>query len=121
MTERHASFRKAAGACSDRDEGGAGGASSPRLEEGDVIVDAAVIASGFGLEPATVPALLRSGDITARCERGLDEDAGRHRLTFFFGNRRLRLVLDGQGHVITRGLIDFGDRPLPGSLRRVGD
>lgn len=114
------SARKAAGARSHSDGGEHAGAASPHLEDGDVVVDAAVVASGFGLEPAIIPALLRSGDITARCERGLDEDAGRHRLTFFFGNRRLRLVLDGQGHVITRGLIDFGDRPLPGSLRRLG-
>lgn len=40
--------------------------------------------------------------ITSRCERGVDEDAGTHRLTFYHGVRRLRLVVDDAGAVIER-------------------
>jgi hypothetical protein len=91
------------------------------FEDGAVQIDAAIVAAELGLAPADVPALLRAGAITSVCERGAGEDAGRHRLTFFFANRRCRLVVDAEGRIIQRSSIDFGDRPLPAALHRPGD
>ena len=88
------------------------------LDETGVSVDAAVIAAGLGIEPAAVQARLREGAITSLWERGIDQDAGRYRLTFFHGGRRLRLILDEAGRILLRSVLDYGDRPLPGSLRR---
>ena len=43
--------------------------------DGDVCVDAAIIAAGLGIEPARVQPLLRAGRITSTFKRGMDEDA----------------------------------------------
>jgi hypothetical protein len=83
-------------------------------------VDAAEIAAGLGLAAAAVPALMRQGTITARHEQGVGADEGRHRLTFFCGNRRLRLVVDAAGAIVQRSAVVFGERPLPRGLRRPG-
>jgi hypothetical protein len=53
-------------------------------------------------------------------ERGIDEDSGRYRLTFFSENRRFRLLVDETGNVVQRSAIDFCDRPLPDSMRKPG-
>jgi hypothetical protein len=90
------------------------------IQNGTIQVDASVLGEGLGLEPSRVPELLRSGAITSRCERGIGEDEGRFRLTFFHAGRRLRLVIDPAGHILQRSSIDFGDQPLPGALRRPG-
>jgi hypothetical protein len=63
---------------------------------------------------------MRAGKITNLCERGGDNDLGLHRLTFFYGNRRLRLVVGPMGNVIWQSKIDFGDHPLPGALHKPG-
>lgn len=90
------------------------------FEDGAFHVDAAIIAEGLHMDPADVPVLMREGRITSLCERGEDEDAGRHRLTLFYGNRRLRLIIDKDGTVIKRSTVDFGDQPLPGGMRKPG-
>lgn len=88
---------------------------------GDTItVDAAIIGKGLGVEPRDVPVLMREGAITGACEQGIDADAGRHRLTFFYKGRRLRLIVEDTGRVVSRSAIDFGTRPLPERLRRTG-
>lgn len=70
----------------------------------------------LGLAPATVPALMRSGAITSRFERGEGADAGRSRLTFFHANRRLSLIVDADGLVLQRQSVTIAEkpsRPLP--------
>lgn len=71
-------------------------------------VDAEVIAAGFKLDPARVPAMLREGQITSRCETGVDEDAGRFRLTFYHNARALRLTVDAQGTVLQQARFPVG-------------
>ena len=44
------------------------------------VVDAATVAEAFGLSPPEIQPMMRSGAITSRCEKGVDEDAGRWRL-----------------------------------------
>lgn len=90
------------------------------FEEGAIQVDATLVAKGLGIEPSLVQERMREGKITSRCERGIDADEGRYRLTFFSENRRFRLVVDNEGNVIQRSAIDFGDRHLSGSVRKPG-
>ena len=72
------------------------------IEACDVSIDAAIIAAGFGIDPALVQPLMREGLITSLCERGLDADAGQYRLTFFHGKQRFRLVTDATGNILER-------------------
>jgi hypothetical protein len=88
------------------------------FQEDGIQVEASVVADGLGIEASRILTLLRSGEITSLCERGLNDDEGRYRLTFFHRGKRLRLVLDVGGRLIRRSTIDFGDRPLPIGLRR---
>lgn len=85
----------------------------------DVIeIDAAILAEGLGTVASHVPALMRNGEITGVCERGIGHNAGRHRLTFFHQGKRFRVIIDDDGRIIRRSTIDFGARPLPPQLRR---
>lgn len=83
-------------------------------------VDAKIVAAGLGIVPARLLDLLRTGKVTSLCERGVDEDSGRFRLTFFSENGRFRLVVDEAGKILQRSTLDFGDRPLPASARKPG-
>ena len=67
-----------------------------------------------------VPILMRERAITSVCERGVDENEGEFRLSFFYRNRRARLSMDPTGRIIRRSAIDFGDRPIPDALHRPG-
>jgi hypothetical protein len=89
------------------------------IEDGAMHIEAPIVAQGLELEPSLVQAMMRKGEITSLCERGVNEDAGRYRLTFFHKNRRFRLIVDATGTVIQRSIINFGDRPLPASMRKV--
>lgn len=64
------------------------------------IVDAHDLGPLLGITPADVPAKMRSGEITSRSEEGVGEDAGKHRLTFWYQGRRVRLVCDDAGNVL---------------------
>ena len=87
------------------------------FQEGSIEVDAKTIADGLGIVPSVVQEHLRDGKITARYERGVAKDEGRHRLTFFTEHRRFRLVVDGLGNVIQRSTISYSQQPLPASAR----
>jgi hypothetical protein len=87
------------------------------FEERALSIDAAVIGRGLNVEPSLVQLRMREGKITVLCERGV-YDAGRHRLTFFYENRRFRLIVDEAGNAVQRSTLDFGDRPLPTSTRK---
>ena len=83
------------------------------FEHGAVRIDADIIAAGLAIEPALILPLLREGKITSLCERGIRRDAGRMRLTFFHGNRRLRLVADAAGNIIERSVTDDDPSEAP--------
>ena len=63
-------------------------------------VNAEVIASGLDLEASVIQSMMKAGEITSICERGEGEDTGRHRLTFYHGSARLRVVADSGGRMI---------------------
>ncbi len=81
------------------------------LAAGAVTIDATLIAPGFGLDPALVLDLVHSGQMTAVCEQGAAEDAGRTRVTFFYQGRRLRLTIDQTGRVLERSAARVRRRP----------
>jgi hypothetical protein len=79
---------------------------------GDAIeFDAARIAAAFGLTPDQVMRELRQGIITGRFEHGIDADAGRRRLTFFRGRKRVRIVLDADGAILQQTALNFSEPP----------
>ncbi len=80
--------------------------STVEFEDGAISIDATVIAEGFAIAPEELRRLMRTIKITSRCERGIDEDAGRYRVTFLYGKRHLRLLVDEAGTIIERSLID---------------
>jgi hypothetical protein len=88
--------------------------------DGVVQVDAAVVADGLGIALPQFRKEMQSGQITSVCERGIDADQGRHRITFFSAHRRFRLVVDERGTIIQRSTLNFGSAPLPASAHRRG-
>ena len=90
------------------------------FQEGAIEVDARVLARGLGVDVASLQEFMREGKITNLCERGVDNDLGLHCLTFFYGNRRLRLGVGQAGNVIWQSTIDFGDHPLPAAMHKPG-
>lgn len=88
------------------------------FEDGALKVDATIIGESLGIEPARVQGLMRGGEITSLCERGIDDDAGQYRLTFFYESARFRLIVDEAGNVVQRSTVDFGDRRLPIPMRK---
>ncbi len=88
------------------------------LAVGNVSLDASLIAEDLGLSPAQVLEHLRAGELTARCEQGIGEDAGLFRLTFYRESRRLRLVVDQAGRILQRSAVQLHRRdgqPAPPS------
>ncbi|CTQ34767.1 DUF6522 family protein [Jannaschia rubra] len=71
------------------------------IAPGGVTVPAEVLAPLLDLDPAEVPALMRAGEITSLYETGEGEDAGRCRLTFWHGGRRLRLTCAMDGTILS--------------------
>jgi hypothetical protein len=90
------------------------------LDNGIVQVDAAIIAEGLGIAVPTLRKQMQAGKITSLFERGIDADNGRHRVTFFSEHRRLRLVVDERGAILQRSTLNFGNLPLPASVRKPG-
>jgi hypothetical protein len=66
----------------------------------DIAIDAALVAPRLGLELDTFRALMDDGRIRVLCERGVGEDAGRYRATFYHHAARARLIVDAQGRLL---------------------
>ncbi|WP_373090102.1 DUF6522 family protein [Sneathiella sp.] len=78
--------------------------------DGDIEIDAGVVAKGLKIDVASLQAGMRNGSITSLCEQGIEKDEGQFRLTFFSNNCQYRLVVDEKGTVIQSSVINFGDR-----------
>jgi len=63
-------------------------------------IDAALIAAGLGLPLVEFRQLMEQRRITVLCERGTGEDSGTYRATFYLDDRRVRVVVDGEGQVV---------------------
>lgn len=90
------------------------------FQNGAVQIDASLIAEGLGIALPLLRKQMRAGEITSLSERGIGADSGRHRLTFFSAHRRFRVVVDDRGAIIQRSALDFGNSPLPKSVRKPG-
>lgn len=90
------------------------------LEFGDdgIQVDAAIVANGLGIAPTLLLERMRDGRITSLCEKGIDADSGRYRLTFFSENRRFCLIVNESGTIVQHSALDFGAMPLPPWVRK---
>lgn len=75
-------------------------------------VDAALLASAFAIDQDTLRRRMRAGEITTKCETGVDEDEGRFRLTFRDQTRAMRLTVDASGAVLSK--VSFPVTPKPG-------
>jgi hypothetical protein len=83
-----------------------------------IVVDADVIGKALSIEGNQVQPLMREGTITTLSEQGMDDDAGTYRLSFFYKNRRARLIVSEDGRILRRSTIDLGDHATPAMLRK---
>jgi hypothetical protein len=88
------------------------------IEERAIVVDVHVIGRALDIDQSSVQSLMREGKITTLSEHGVGDDAGTYRLTFFYNNRRARLTVSEEGHILRRSSIDFGDHATPAMMRR---
>ncbi|WP_428532627.1 DUF6522 family protein [Pseudorhodoplanes sp.] len=56
------------------------------FQAGAIQIDSKVIGEGLNMDPSVVQEIIREGKNTSRCERGIEEDEGRYRLTFLARN-----------------------------------
>lgn len=63
-------------------------------------VDGARVAALLGLAEDDFRRLMAANRIAVLCERGTGDDAGRWRATFYYGERRARLLLDSDGRIL---------------------
>jgi hypothetical protein len=75
--------------------------------KGALQVDATLVADGLGISPPVLMRQLRQGEITSVCERGIDDDEGRHCLTFRTAGRRFRIVIDRHGTIVRKSTINW--------------
>ncbi|WP_323036284.1 DUF6522 family protein [Pararhodobacter sp.] len=75
------------------------------------VIDATLLAEAFNLNPEDIQPLLRTEQITSICEAGVDDDAGRSRLTFHYRDQTVRFVVDQAGHVLNRTRFPARARP----------
>jgi hypothetical protein len=90
-----------------------------KITDGDIVVDAALIAEVLDIPLDDVRTLMHAKEITTICEKGVDADEGEYRLSFFSRSRRAYLYVDTGGRILRRSIIDFGARPLPASMHGV--
>jgi hypothetical protein len=69
----------------------------PKIE-----VDAAIVAPALGLTVERFRSLMDAGRIRTLSERGVGDDLGRYRLSFWYGARRFRIVTDASGRLLAR-------------------
>lgn len=65
-----------------------------------VEVDGALVARGLGMALADFQQLMEHRKVTVLCERGVGEDAGLYRASFYHDGKRVRLVVDGDGNPV---------------------
>lgn len=75
----------------------------------EIAIDGERVARLLGLEVDAFRTLMADRRITVLCERGVGEHAGLYRATFYHGDRRVRLLVDGDGGIVE----DEGGIPAP--------
>jgi len=67
---------------------------------GEITIDAALLASKLGLSEASLKTEMRKGIVYSVTETGINEDAGRTRLTFRYRARTWTVVVDPDGTMV---------------------
>jgi hypothetical protein len=88
------------------------------INDGNFVIDAAVVGDLLDVPAAEVPALMRNQAITSVCESGIDVDQGMFRLNFYYRTRHAKIRVDRSGNILQRSVIDFGKRPAAPARRR---
>jgi hypothetical protein len=70
------------------------------------VVDAEIIAEALGVAALVIQGLMRPNVISSRCAKGVGEDEGVWRLTFFHSNRAFRLTVDNTNQILSRAQFD---------------
>ena len=70
------------------------------IADGEITIDAELLASKLGLSAALLMAEMRKGIVSGVAETGINEDAGRTRLTFRFHARAWTVVVDPDGNLV---------------------
>lgn len=78
--------------------------STVHVDGADFVVEAEDVARAFGMDATEVLRHLKGGTITTRCEKGVGEHEGRHRLIFSHEGCVLRLTVDEAGKVLSRAV-----------------
>jgi len=101
----------------NKNQDGIGNIGLVEFDNDGPVVKAKLIGNLLNIPEDQVPGHIQNGDITTLLEKGVGEHDGGFRLSFFHRNRRVQIEVDGKGQTSNRTVIDFGDRPLPASLR----
>ena len=82
--------------------------------DGDVTIDAAALAPRLGLSIETLKKEMAKGLVTSIVERGIDDDSGRTRLTFRYGARIWRLVIETDGRLVENAMLAVAPSSMNG-------
>jgi hypothetical protein len=69
-------------------------ASAITIADGEITIDAELLAPKLGLSAASLKAEMRKGIVSSAAETGINEDVGRTRLTFRYRSRAWTVVVD---------------------------
>ncbi len=75
-------------------------ASAISIADGEITIDAELLAFKLGLPAASLKAEMRKGIVSSVAETGINEDAGRTRLTFRYRTRVWIVVVDPDGNLV---------------------
>lgn len=70
------------------------------MNKPNIEIDGALVASTLDLDVTEFRQLMKAGKISVLCERGKDENAGRYRASFYYGQQRARFIVDETGRVL---------------------
>ncbi len=70
------------------------------IASGEITVDAELLAPKLGLSTSALKSEMRKGSIDSVAEAGIEEDAGRTRLTFRYRTRAWTAVIEPDGTVV---------------------
>ena len=88
-----------------------------RFDDGEITVEAEMLAPKLGLTVEALKENMTQGHVMAVAETGVDEDAGRIRLTFRYGTRVWRVVIEADGSLIEEPAPAVKAAPKAGPFR----
>ena len=77
-------------------------ASGITIADGEITINAELLAPKLGLSAEALKAEMRKGFVSSVAETGIDEDAGRTRVTFRYRTRAWTVVVDPDGTLCDR-------------------